>query len=103
MLNENYYWLFKKFVIFDVDRDLNIHLIFMKSADIAKEYSITQERLNSIKAEHKPVEKYKMAREEQMIMMGEMLNEHGYQEKKDDESDLMFEYDLSRFNQLKNN
>lgn len=72
----------------------------MKAADIAREYSITQERLNSIKAEHKPVEKYKQQKEEHLINAQGMM-ENG--EEEDNQSDVMFEYDLSKFNQLKNN
>ena len=60
LLNENYYWLFKKFVIFDVDRKLNIHLIFMSVADVAREYGISQTRLNAIIAVNKPIEKFKL-------------------------------------------
>jgi hypothetical protein len=35
LLQENYYWLYKHFVIFDVDRKLNIYLTFMSKAAVA--------------------------------------------------------------------
>lgn len=75
----------------------------MKSADIARELGITEERLNSIKAEHRPVEKYKKSKEEQMMMVGGMMKDIIDQGDQDRESDMAFEYDLSRFNQLKDN
>jgi hypothetical protein len=52
LINENYYWLFKKFVIFDIDSSLNIHLIFMKDALVAKQYGITLSRINAILGEN---------------------------------------------------
>ena len=46
--SENYYWLFKKFVIFDVDKGLNIHLIFMNLSPMSEEFGVTKSRLRSI-------------------------------------------------------
>jgi hypothetical protein len=48
LLQENYYWLFKHFVIFDVDRNLNIYLIFMNKAAIAKKHDVYPDRCRRI-------------------------------------------------------
>ena len=48
MKSENYYWLYKKFVIFDVDKALNIHLIFMNLSPLSEEFAVTKSRLRSI-------------------------------------------------------
>ncbi len=48
LLQENYYWLFKHFVIFDVDRNLNIYLIFMDKASIAKKHDVYPDRCRRI-------------------------------------------------------
>lgn len=52
LLQENYYWLYKHFAIFDVDRKLNIYLIFMGSADVARKYEVTKDRIRRILREN---------------------------------------------------
>lgn len=52
LLQENYYWLYKHYAIFDVDRKLNIYLIFMGSAEIAKKYEVTKDRIRRILREN---------------------------------------------------
>ena len=42
-----------------MDKSLNIHLIFMDSANVAREYSVTRPRLNKISADLKPIERFK--------------------------------------------
>jgi len=75
LLNENYYWLFKKFVIFDIDRQLNIHLIFMNVAEVAKEYGITRNRLNAILSENKPVEKFRIDQDANLQILQEEFDQ----------------------------
>lgn len=52
LLQENYYWLYKHFVIFDVDRKLNIYLIFMAKAAVAEKNEVTQDRCRRILREN---------------------------------------------------
>ena len=52
LLRENYYWLFKHFVIFDVDKNLNIHLIFMDKSPIAKKHDVHPDRCRRILREN---------------------------------------------------
>ena len=52
LLQENYYWLYKHFVIFDVDRKLNIYLIFMLRAAIAQRHDVTVDRCRRILREN---------------------------------------------------
>lgn len=54
---ENYYWLYKHFMIFDVDKNLNVYLIFMSLAPIADNYAITRNRLRNILAFANPIER----------------------------------------------
>ena len=58
LLQENYYWLYKHFVIFDVDRKLNIYLIFMARADVARKYEVTRERIRRILRENNLIQDY---------------------------------------------
>lgn len=48
LLQENYYWLYKHFAIFDVDRKLNIYLILMGSAEVGRKYEVTKDRVRRI-------------------------------------------------------
>lgn len=75
----------------------------MKAADIAKELNITMERLNSIKAELRPVEKYQEDKEEEIIMMMGELGDARNRKPKKVKSQAMFEYDLTRLKMLKEN
>jgi len=97
LLNENYYWLFKKFVIFDIDRQLNIHLIFMNVAEVAKEYGITRNRLNAILSENKPVEKFRIDQDANLQILQEEFDQFVKQDLGEDEDKLEFTYDLSKF------
>lgn len=44
-------------MIFDVDKALNIHLLFMSLAPIAEEYGITEKKVKAILQHHNPVAK----------------------------------------------
>ena len=57
--------MYKKLVIFDIDSSLNIYLIFLRDADVGRENGITQQRINIILNQNRPVEKYKA---EQMML-----------------------------------
>jgi hypothetical protein len=57
--------VYKKLVIFDIDSSLNIYLIFLRDADVGRENGITQQRINIILNQNRPVEKYKA---EQMML-----------------------------------
>lgn len=82
---------------------MNISLIFMKTADIAKEFNITIERLNSIKSELRPIEKYKKDKEEEIIMMMGELGDVRNRRQKKAPNKALFEYDLTKFKMLKGN
>lgn len=69
-------------------------MIFMKDADIAKQYGITQLRLNAILNENKPIEKYK---QEQTLEMNEEDNE---EQARQEDPMLQFKYDLSKLSQF---
>lgn len=58
LLQENYYWLYRHFVIFDVDRKLNIYLIFMARADVARRFEVTRERIRKILRENNLVQDF---------------------------------------------
>jgi hypothetical protein len=58
LLQENYYWLYKHFVIFDVDRKLNIYLVFMARADVARKYEVARERIRRILRENNLLQDY---------------------------------------------
>lgn len=58
LLEENYYWVFKKYVVFDIDRNLNIYLVFLEQHDIIIDYKITRERLNNIRLENQNWREY---------------------------------------------
>jgi phage antirepressor YoqD-like protein len=69
-------------------------MIFMKDADIAKQYGITQSRLNAILNENKPIEKYKM---DQAL---ELMEEENEEIAKEEDPMLQFKYDLSKLSQF---
>jgi hypothetical protein len=42
---ENYYWMVKRFLIFDVDQNLNIFLIFLDKNEIMKQYGLKAQNI----------------------------------------------------------
>ena len=64
-MEENYYWVYKKLVIFDIDSSLNIYLIFLKDAMVGRENGINQQRINIILNQSRPIETFKA---EQMML-----------------------------------
>jgi hypothetical protein len=43
--HENYYWMVKRFLIFDVDQYLNIYLIFLDKNEAMKQYALKKENI----------------------------------------------------------
>lgn len=58
LLHENYYWMYKHHVIFDVDRKLNIYLVFLEVAPIARKCDVNRDRCRKILKENNLLVEY---------------------------------------------
>ena len=69
----------------------------MSVADVAREYGISQTRLNAIIAVNKPIEKFKLEQDLNIHVLQEEFDQFVQDDFAKEENKMEFRYDLSKF------
>ena len=51
---ENYYWMIKRFLIFDVDKSLNVYVTHLKGNELMEDYHLNSENIRFMAEEINP-------------------------------------------------